>query len=145
MLFWITVVNYADRATISIAGPLLSHDLGISAIEMGYIFSAFGWSYVIGQIPGGRLLDSLGSKTVCFWSILLWSVFTILQGGVVFTGVTVAVYALFGLRLLVGLPKPRPCPPIAGLWPRGFPTTNAARRPPSSIPRSISRPCCSRP
>jgi MFS transporter, ACS family, glucarate transporter len=102
MLFWITVVNYADRATISIAGPLLSHDLGISAIEMGYIFSAFGWSYVIGQIPGGRLLDSLGSKTVCFWSILLWSVFTILQGGVVFTGVTVAVYALFGLRLLVG-------------------------------------------
>jgi ACS family glucarate transporter-like MFS transporter len=102
MLFCITVVNYADRATISIAGPLLSHDLGISAIEMGFIFSAFGWSYVIGQVPGGRLLDRFGSKTVYFWSILLWSVFTVLQGGVMFTSTAVTIYVLFGLRFLVG-------------------------------------------
>jgi ACS family glucarate transporter-like MFS transporter len=102
MLFCITVVNYADRATISIAGPLLSYDLGISAIEMGFIFSAFGWSYVIGQIPGGRLLDRFGSKTVYFWSILLWSVFTVLQGGVMFTSTAVTIYVLFGLRFLVG-------------------------------------------
>jgi ACS family glucarate transporter-like MFS transporter len=102
MLFCITVVNYADRATISIAGPLLSRDLGISAIEMGFIFSAFGWSYVIGQVPGGRLLDRFGSKTVYFWSILLWSIFTILQGGVMFTNAAVTIYVLFGLRFLLG-------------------------------------------
>ena len=102
MLFCITVVNYADRATLSIAGPSLARDLGISAIEMGFIFSAFGWSYVIGQIPGGGLLDRFGSKMVYFWSILLWSVFTFLQGGVSFTSTTVAISVLFGLRLMVG-------------------------------------------
>lgn len=102
MLFCITAVNYADRATLSIAGPLLSRDLGISPMQMGLIFSAFGWSYVIGQIPGGRLLDRFGSKTIYVWSILLWSVFTILQGGVMSTGPAIAVYALFTLRLLVG-------------------------------------------
>jgi ACS family glucarate transporter-like MFS transporter len=102
MLFCITVVNYADRATISIAGPLLSRDLGISAIEMGFIFSAFGWSYVIGQIPGGRLLDRFGSKMVYFWSIFLWSICTILQGGVMFTSTTITIYVLFGLRFLLG-------------------------------------------
>jgi MFS transporter, ACS family, glucarate transporter len=102
MLFCITVVNYADRATLSIAGPLLARDLGISAIEMGFVFSAFGWSYVIGQIPGGRLLDRFGSKMVYFWSILLWSVFTFLQGGVSLTAATVAIPLLFGLRLIVG-------------------------------------------
>jgi ACS family glucarate transporter-like MFS transporter len=102
MLFCITVVNYADRATLSIAGPSLSRDLGISAIEMGFIFSAFGWSYVIGQVPGGGLLDRFGSKTVYFWSILLWSVFTFLQGGVTFASTTTAIAVLFGLRLMVG-------------------------------------------
>ena len=102
MLFFITVVNYADRATIAIAGPQASRDLGISAIQMGYIFSAFGWSYVIGQVPGGRLLDRFGSKTVYVWSILLWSIFTFLQGGVLFTSTAVAIYLLFGLRFLVG-------------------------------------------
>jgi ACS family glucarate transporter-like MFS transporter len=53
MLFVITTINYADRATLSIAGPAASKDLGIDAVEMGYIFSAFGWAYVAGQIPGG--------------------------------------------------------------------------------------------
>src|SRR5580692_5683666 len=102
MLFCITVVNYADRATLSIAGPLLAHDLGISAIEMGFVFSAFGWSYVIGQIPGGWLLDRFGSKSVYFASIFIWSLFTLLQGAVGLFAATSAVYALFALRFLVG-------------------------------------------
>ena len=79
MLFAVTIVNYADRATLAIAGPVLSKDLGLSAVEMGFVFSAFGWSYVIGQIPGGWLLDRFGSKKVYFFSIFIWSLFTLLQ------------------------------------------------------------------
>ena len=52
MLFFVTTINYADRATLSIAGPALSKELGLDTITMGYVFSAFGWSYVIGQLPG---------------------------------------------------------------------------------------------
>ena len=44
MLFVVTTINYADRATISIAGSALQKDLGISAVSLGYIFSAFGWA-----------------------------------------------------------------------------------------------------
>ena len=104
-LFLVTAVNYADRATLSIAGPALSKDLGINAVTMGYIFSAFGWSYVIGQLPGGWLLDRFGSKKVYFFSIFIWSLFTVLQGGVSFLTATVgtAVVVLFALRFLVGL------------------------------------------
>jgi len=76
MLFAVTIINYADRATIAIAGPVLSKDLGLSAVQMGFIFSAFGWSYVIGQIPGGWLLDRFGSKAVYFYRIFTWSLFT---------------------------------------------------------------------
>src|SRR5215470_15832630 len=105
MLFLVTAINYADRATLSIAGPALSKDLGINAVTMGYIFSAFGWSYVIGQLPGGWLLDRFGSKKVYFFSVLIWSLFTVLQGGVSFLTATVgtAVVVLFALRFLVGL------------------------------------------
>src|SRR4051795_13394140 len=104
MLFAVTMVNYADRATISIAGPALSKDLGLSPVQMGYVFSAFGWSYVAAQIPGGWMLDRFGSKTIYFWSIFIWSLFTLLQGSVGVLGAgAVAVTALFALRLLVGL------------------------------------------
>jgi ACS family glucarate transporter-like MFS transporter len=80
MLFVVTTVNYADRASISIAGVSIQKALGIDAVGLGYIFSAFGWSYVLGQIPGGWLLDRFGSKWVYGVSIAAWSVFTLLQG-----------------------------------------------------------------
>ena len=52
MLFLVTTVNYADRATLSIAGPALSKELHLDPVAMGYVFSAFGWSYVLAQVPG---------------------------------------------------------------------------------------------
>jgi ACS family glucarate transporter-like MFS transporter len=103
MLFIITTINYADRATISIAGPEIKKALGLSPVEMGYIFSAFAWSYVIAQLPGGWLLDRFGSKITYFFSIFLWSIFTLLQGTVGFFTGAAAVAVLFLLRLLVGV------------------------------------------
>jgi len=102
MLFLVTIVNYADRATIAIAGPVMAKDLDLNAVQMGFIFSAFGWSYVIGQLPGGWLLDRFGSKNVYFASITFWSLFTVLIGTLTGLAGATAVYALFGLRLLVG-------------------------------------------
>lgn len=87
MLFIVTSFNYGDRATLSIAGSEMAKDIGLDAIGMGYVFSAFSWAYVIGQIPGGWLLDKFGSKRVYFWSIFIWSLFTLLQGFVdIFSG-----------------------------------------------------------
>lgn len=102
MLFAVTIINYADRASIAVAGPVMSKALGLSPVQMGFVFSAFGWSYVIGQIPGGWLLDRFGSKAVYFWSILLWSGFTAMVGLVGWAGAS-AVYALFALRFMMGL------------------------------------------
>ncbi|MBW7981188.1 MFS transporter [Enterobacillus tribolii] len=103
MLFIVTSFNYGDRATLSIAGSEMSKVIGLDPVGMGYIFSAFSWAYVIGQIPGGWLLDRFGSKRVYFWSIFTWSMFTLLQGFVdMFSGFGIVV-ALFTLRFMVGL------------------------------------------
>ncbi len=104
LLFMVTALNYADRATLSIAGTDMSNQLGFDSVMMGLVFSAFAWSYVAGQIPGGWLLDRFGSKKVYFWSIFLWSAFTLLQGFLgIFGSAGTAVMILFGLRFLVGL------------------------------------------
>lgn len=102
ILFLITVINYADRATISLAGPEIAKEFKMDAVAMGYIFSAFGWAYVISQLPGGYLLDRFGSKKVYAASIFFWSFFTLLQGFVGFLAAGTAVVTLFALRFMVG-------------------------------------------
>ncbi len=72
IIFIVTAVNYADRATLSIAGTEVAKELQLSAVSMGYIFSAFGWAYLLMQIPGGWLLDKFGSKKVYTYSLFFW-------------------------------------------------------------------------
>lgn len=122
MLFIATTINYADRATISIAGPAIAKDLGLSPIEMGYIFSAFAWSYVLAQIPGGWLLDRFGSKLTYCCSIFLWSTFTLLQGFVGFVTGGAAFILLIVLRLLVGAAEAPAFPGNSRITSAWFPT-----------------------
>jgi len=122
MLFLVTTINYADRATISIAGSDLQKDLGISAVSLGFIFSAFGWAYVLGQIPGGWLLDRFGSKRVYAIGIFTWSVFTLLQSIVGFFPAASAVVLLFVLRAMVGLAEAPSFPGNARIVSAWFPT-----------------------
>jgi ACS family glucarate transporter-like MFS transporter len=121
MLFLVTTVNYADRATLSIAGSALSAELSLSPIAMGYVFSAFGWSYVIAQVPGGWLLDRFGSRWVYACSIIVWSLFTMMQGWIGFFGAGTAVVVLFALRFLVGLAEAPSFPANARIVAAWFP------------------------
>jgi len=122
LLFLATTVNYADRATLSITGSSLARDLGLDPVTMGYVFSAFGWAYVIGQIPGGWLLDRFGSKRVYVMSILLWSLVTLLQGLVGVVPAAAAVTVLFGLRFLLGLAEAPSFPGNSRIVSAWFPT-----------------------
>jgi hypothetical protein len=54
-----TMINYLDRTVLGIAAPFLSKDLGLTASQMGLVFSAFSWSYALLQIPGGIFLDPI--------------------------------------------------------------------------------------
>ncbi len=122
MLFAATTLNYADRATISIAGPEISKALALTPVQMGFVFSAFAWSYVVAQLPCGWLLDRFGSRRVYFYSILLWSVFTMLCGFAGFLSGGVALATLFGLRMLVGTAEAPAFPANSRITSSWFPT-----------------------
>ncbi|XXF08696.1 MFS transporter [Pseudomonas sp. D2-3] len=126
MLFMVTAVTFADRSSMSIAGAALQADLGIDALTLGYIFSAFGWAYVVAQIPGGWLFDRFDVKRVYGIALLCWSALTFAQGFVGFLPVAWTVACLFLLRVAVGLAA-APCFPgnarIIAAW---FPSSERA-------------------
>jgi ACS family glucarate transporter-like MFS transporter len=122
MLFLATTINFADRATMAIAGPELKKLFGLSPVAMGYLFSAFAWSYMAAQMPGGWLLDRFGSKLTYGCSIFLWSLFTLLQGTVGFFTGAAAVALLFALRLLVGAAEAPSFPGNSRITSAWFPT-----------------------
>ncbi|EGF91833.1 putative glucarate transporter [Asticcacaulis biprosthecium C19] len=121
LLFVITTINYADRSTFSIAGSAASEALNLSPVQMGFILSAFGWAYVAAQVPGGALLDRFGVKRVYIGAIVLWSIFTALQGFVGFIGGLSIVGSLFALRFLVGLAEAPSFPGNARIVAAWFP------------------------
>jgi ACS family glucarate transporter-like MFS transporter len=123
MLFVISSINYASRATLSFAAVPLANEIGISNVQMGWILSAFGWSYVAGQIPGGALLDRYGSRTVYLWSITLWAVFTGAQAFVSSLSIVPVFISLFILRLLLGASESPSFPANARIVANWFPNS----------------------
>jgi len=116
-----TLINYMDRAVMGVAAPSLTAELKISPEMMGFIFSAFSWTYAAAQIPGGLALDRLGTRITYAGSLVLWSFFTFLHGFAANVGM------LFGFRLALGVAE-APCYPcnsrILSSW---FPQDERAR------------------
>jgi MFS transporter, ACS family, D-galactonate transporter len=79
-LFVTVVINYMDRTNISVAGSFISKELKLDSVRMGYIFSAFSWTYSTLQIPGGILADRFGTRTLYSVLLILWSLATIALG-----------------------------------------------------------------
>ncbi len=96
LLFICVVINYLDRSNISITAPAMRAELGLDTARMGYVLSAFGWTYALCQIPGGWLVDRVAPRVLYATLIVLWSIATIA------VGFTTSVAGLIAVRLLVG-------------------------------------------
>jgi MFS family permease len=79
-LFFLATINYVDRVVLSVSARPISHEFGLSNVQMGYLFSSFLWLYVICLIPMGVIVDRLGSRIVNALGMALWSAATIATG-----------------------------------------------------------------
>lgn len=71
----LAIITYIDRVAISKAAPLIQTDFGLtSELQLGIIFSAFGWAYALFEIPGGWMGDWLGPRNVLLRIVAWWSV-----------------------------------------------------------------------
>src|SRR5439155_8869118 len=73
LITFVLALSTGDRATLSVAGPHMSKALGITPIQMGWLFSAFAWAYVLAHVPAGWIVDKLGAKRSMLIGLLLWS------------------------------------------------------------------------
>ena len=91
------LINYFDRICLSVAGPQLQQTLGLSATELGWLFSGFFWTYALSQIPAGMILDRWGVTRVGRWSACLWGVASAI------TAVASGFAGIFAARALLGI------------------------------------------
>lgn len=96
-LFVLMFINYLDRVNLSVAAKSISESYQLSPIDMGYIFSAFLWTYLICLIPMGLLADRFGGRAITYTTLGLWSVAGI------WTGAATSYGSLFASRLVLGI------------------------------------------
>ena len=92
------VINYVDRANLSLAAPMIQHVLALTPVQLGELLSAFFWTYALMQMLGiaGWLSDRFPVGWVMLCGYVLWS------GATVLTGLVHGFAALFAARLLLG-------------------------------------------
>lgn len=96
LLFLASVINYLDRATISVALPYISADLHLGPESKGLVLSSFFWLYALMQIPVGWCTDRLNLRWMYAAHFAVWS----LACG--FTGFAGSLAVLMVLRILLG-------------------------------------------
>ncbi len=96
MIFVCVAITFLDRSNISITAPAMRKDLGFDTVHMGWILSAFGWTYAFCQIPSGWLVDRIRPRYFYPLILIAWSVATACLG------LAGTFIALFALRVLIG-------------------------------------------
>ena len=73
-------LSFLDRAAISQAAPAIAKDLHLNPVQMGLVFSAFGITYALCEIPSGWLCDRFGARRLLTRVVVLWSLLTAATG-----------------------------------------------------------------
>jgi sugar phosphate permease len=100
------VINYMDRASLSIAAPEMIKELALSRTEIGLLGTVFSWTYAVMQLPSGWIIDKFGAKRVYVIGMIWWSVATYL------TGAVGSLTSLIVLRVLLAVGE-APCWPTS--------------------------------
>ncbi len=78
LVLTLITVNYIDRASLSVAMPLIAREFGLGPATQGVILSSFFWTYALLQIPGGMLADRFKPRIVIAASTVFWGAFQVL-------------------------------------------------------------------
>jgi MFS family permease len=98
-------INYVDRGAVPTAAHLIQDELGLSAKQLGVLFSAFFWTYSILQIPVGWVVERYGAHRVLAIGLALWACATILVGFAHSFGALLLLRLLLGIGECVGFPS----------------------------------------
>lgn len=90
-------ITYIDRVNVSTAALVFKKDLNLSNAQVGLVFSAFAYPYVLLTVLGGWMSDRLGARRALTWASMTWAAATL------WTGMTFGFTTMLLSRLLLGV------------------------------------------
>src|SRR5439155_26167522 len=73
-------INYVVRVNVSTAAALFQPELHLTNTQVGLVFSAFAYPYLMFQIIGGWVSDRFGARRALTVFATIWSAATVLMG-----------------------------------------------------------------
>ncbi len=113
-----SVLLYLDRFCVSLAEVYMKQDLQLSDFQIGWMMSAFFWSYALTQVPSGWLADRFGGRVTLAVYIVGWSACTAVMG--LAQGIVMLVTA----RFVCGMFQAGAYPASAAILARWVPVTS---------------------
>jgi MFS transporter, ACS family, glucarate transporter len=96
MLCVMYFITYLDRVNVSTAAAGFGKEFHLSHTEVGLVFSAFAYPYLLFQVIGGWVSDRFGAKRTLICCGALWAAATLL------TGFASGLASLLAARVLLG-------------------------------------------
>jgi MFS family permease len=73
-------ITYIDRVNVSTASAAFKRELHLTNTQVGLVFSAFAYPYLLLQIIGGWVSDRFGARRALTVSAVIWASATLLTG-----------------------------------------------------------------
>ena len=104
LIFLATLINFLNRLTIAVLGPLMTVQLGLSNSQFAGLTTSFLVAYTLSQGISGKLYDRIGTRLGFSVSIVVWSFSSMAHA------FTRGLVSLDCLRFVLGLGE-------GGTWP----------------------------
>ena len=105
VIFILSFLSYMLRQHFPVAGEFMMKELAISELQMGWVYGAFFWGYLVFQIPGGILGKRFGPRLTLLIAGSIWVLacllFALLPGSFE-SSVIGAVGLLIAIRVFMG-------------------------------------------
>jgi ACS family hexuronate transporter-like MFS transporter len=120
MLFASTAINYIDRQTLSLLAPFLKNTYHWTNSDYADLVIAFRVAYAIGQTASGRWLDKVGTRLGVTFTVLFYSVVSVL------TPLANGFFSFMGFRFLLGVGESANWPAATKVVSEWFPAKERA-------------------
>lgn len=90
-------ITYVDRVNVSTAAIQFGKEFSLSNTQVGFVFSAFAYPYLLFQIIGGWIGDRFGPRRTLMICSFVWA------GATVLSGLAGGLVSLVIARVLLGL------------------------------------------
>ena len=108
-------ITYLDRVNVSTAAAGFAADFNLNKTQIGLVFSAFAYPYLVLQIAGGWISDRHGARRTLVACGLIWA------GGTALTGMSTGLISLLIARVILGLGEGATLPAATTAMSRWFP------------------------